>query len=120
MLSVFLITCCRSSVCPTVYKLFTYFFFFSRTTKPILTRLGTKHRFGKGIQIFLNIRAYPFLKGKLLRNIEKRVGSHKIFFSRTTTAEILKFTPKCIYSKDFKLLKSRPPDQCLGPRRVQI
>jgi hypothetical protein len=40
---------CRPDVCPSVN--FYIFDFFSRTTGPILTRIGTNHPWMKGIQV---------------------------------------------------------------------
>jgi hypothetical protein len=37
--------------------------FFSRTTWPILTRLGTNHLWVKGIQVFSNEGDNPFPRG---------------------------------------------------------
>jgi hypothetical protein len=42
----------RPSVCPSVN--FYIFDFFSRTTGPILTRLGTNHLWGEGFQVCSN------------------------------------------------------------------
>jgi hypothetical protein len=38
--------------------------FFSRTTGPILTRLGTNHPWRKGIQVFFKGRGLPLSKGR--------------------------------------------------------
>ena len=37
--------------------------FFSRTTEPISTKLGTKHTWVKGIQVCSNDGPYPFPRG---------------------------------------------------------
>ena len=37
--------------------------FFSRTTEPISTKLGTKHPWVKGIQVCSNEGPYPFPRG---------------------------------------------------------
>ena len=37
--------------------------FFSRTTEPISTKLGTKHPWVKGIQVCSNERPHPFPSG---------------------------------------------------------
>ena len=51
----FLIACCPSSVRPSVRLLtFHIFIFFSRTTGPISTKLGTKHPWMMGITVCSN------------------------------------------------------------------
>jgi hypothetical protein len=50
------------SVCLSVN--FYIFDFFSRTTGPILTRLGTNHPWGEGIQVCSNEGDHPSLRGK--------------------------------------------------------
>ena len=46
----------RPSVCPSIYKLFTFkIFIFSRTTVPISNKLGTQHSFLKGFK-FVQIK----------------------------------------------------------------
>ena len=40
----------------------------SRTTVPNSTKLGTKHPWVKGIQVYSNEEPLPFFKGRLLRN----------------------------------------------------
>jgi hypothetical protein len=52
---------CRLSVCPSVN--FYILNFFSRTTGPILTRLGTNHPWVKGIQVCSKEGDSPFPKG---------------------------------------------------------
>jgi hypothetical protein len=64
--------------------------FFSRTTGPILTRLGTNHPWGKWIQVWANEGDCPSSRG----NNSKRVKIHwtflKIFFSRTSRPKSIK------------------------------
>jgi hypothetical protein len=56
---------------------------FSRTTGPMLTRLGTNHPWGEGIQVCSSEGRCPSLRGD-----NKRVKIHKkyskIFFSKTS------------------------------------
>lgn len=81
---IFLITSC-----PFVnYQYF--FYFFSRTTGPNLTKLSTEHSYGKGNLNKLEGR-YPFKKGIIAKS-KNRVGAcfKKIFFSRTHAPEIQK------------------------------
>jgi hypothetical protein len=44
---------------------FYIFDFFSRTTGPILTRLGTNHQWGKGIEI-VKMKGIAFLQGEII------------------------------------------------------
>ena len=51
-----------SVVCPSVCKLL-HFDFFSRTTGPISTRLGTNHPWGEGFQVCSNKGGRPSPRG---------------------------------------------------------
>jgi len=62
--------------------------FFSRTTRPITTKLGRKHAWGMGIQI----KGWPLLGTNKGQNKEKFDKSSKIFFSRTTGRNALIFS----------------------------
>jgi hypothetical protein len=62
------------SDCPSVN--FYIFNFFSRTTEPILTKLGTNHPWRKGIQVCTNERDSPFPRG----DNSERVKIHWNFF----------------------------------------
>ena len=55
----------RRHVCPSVRLSvnFHIFDFFSRTTGPILTKLGTNHPWGKGIQVCSNEGQRPSPRG---------------------------------------------------------
>ena len=79
-----------ASVCLSVN--FYMFDFFSRTTGPILTRLGTNHPRAKGIQVCSNEWDCPSPKGDTCTN--KRVKIHwkflEIFFSRTSRPKSIK------------------------------
>ena len=59
----FLITCRPSSVRPSVCVNFHIFIFFSRTTGPISTKLGTHHPWVKRIKVCLNEGAHLFSRG---------------------------------------------------------
>jgi hypothetical protein len=52
----------RVSVCPSVNF---YIFDFSRTTRPILTRLGTNHLLGEGFK-FLQKKSGALLYGEII------------------------------------------------------
>jgi hypothetical protein len=54
---------------------FYIFDFFSRTTGPILTKLGTNHPWGEGIQVCSNKGDYPSSRG----DNSKRVKIHNFF-----------------------------------------
>jgi len=68
----------QSICCPSVWRqLFPLNNFFSRTTRPISTKLVRKHAWGMGIQTFSNKGAGP-IRGKIrqiLINIQK--SSHE-------------------------------------------
>ena len=51
------------SVCPSVCKLFTFSSSSQETTRPISTKLGTKHPWVLGIQVCSNEGPSPFLNG---------------------------------------------------------
>jgi hypothetical protein len=72
----------RLSVCPSVN--FYTFDFFSRTTGPILTRLGTNHPWVKGIQVCSNERDSPSVRGDNRESVKIQWKFLKIFFSRTS------------------------------------
>ena len=58
--------------------------FFSRTTRPISTKLGTKHHWMKGIQFCSNERPLPFPRGDNYEIVKIHWRNLKIVFSRTT------------------------------------
>jgi hypothetical protein len=70
----------RPSVCPSVN--FYVFDFFSRTTGPILTRLGTTHPWVEGIQICSNEGDSPSPRGDNSERVKNTEFFLKIFFSR--------------------------------------
>jgi hypothetical protein len=61
------------SVCPSVNF---YIFDFSRTTGPILTRLGTNHFWGEGIQVCSNEGDSPSPRGDNSERVNKRPRGH--------------------------------------------
>jgi hypothetical protein len=65
-----LLSSIRMFVCPSVN--FHIFDFFSRTTGPILTRLGTNHPWVKGIQVYSKEGDSPSQRG----DNSKRVKIH--------------------------------------------
>ena len=78
----FLIACCLSS--SIRLKPFHIFNFFSRTSGPIWTKLGTKHLWVKGIQICSNEGPCPFPRGDNSEIVKLNWKYFKIFFSRIT------------------------------------
>ena len=60
------------------------FEFFSRTTGPILTKLGIKLPWVKGIQVCSNEGPLPFLRRDNCKKVILHSQLLKIFFSRTT------------------------------------
>ena len=58
--------------------------FFSRTTEPISTKLGTKHPVVKGIQAFKNEGSCPFPRGDNYKIVNIHWRNLEIFFSWTT------------------------------------
>ena len=58
--------------------------FFSRTTEPISTKLGTKYPWVKGIHVCSNEWPLPFPRGDNYEIAKINWRNLKIFFSRTT------------------------------------
>jgi hypothetical protein len=65
---------------------------FSRTTGPILIRLGTNHPWGEEIQICSNNGPGPLQRGDNYKNGKMGWDHLKNFFSGITSPEKLKFT----------------------------
>ena len=79
---------------PSVHKLFTNFLFFSRTTGPISTKLGTKHSEWRTFN-FLQMDSHTFFHGEIIAKITNIHCQYlKIFFSRTTWAISTKLSSK--------------------------
>ena len=74
-----------SVICLSLCKFFFYIFnFFSRTTRPISTKLGTKHPWMDGIKVCLNEGPRPSPRGDNSKNVKFYWKKLKIFLSRTT------------------------------------
>jgi hypothetical protein len=73
-----------TSVCPSVNF---YIFDFSRTTGPILTKLGTNHPWSKGIQFYSNEGDSPSPRG----DNSLRVNLHRIFCKNLLQNQQAKF-----------------------------
>jgi hypothetical protein len=65
--------------------------FFSRTTGPILTGLGTHHHWRKRIQVFLKKGDCPSPKEDNIERVKIHRKLLKIFFSRTCRPKSIKF-----------------------------
>jgi hypothetical protein len=63
---------------------FYIFDFFSRTTGPILTKLGTNHSWGKGILNCSNEGDCPSPRGDNYKRVKMHSKLFKIFLSRTS------------------------------------
>ena len=68
--------------------------FFSRTKKPILTKLGTKHPWVKGIQVCAKEGLHPFPRGDNHEIGKIHWQILKIFFSRTSGPILTEFVKK--------------------------
>jgi hypothetical protein len=64
--------------------------FFSRTTGPILTRLGINHPWGRGFK-FLEMKGIAFLEGEVKAKSKNTLNIFKIFFYRTIKPKLIKF-----------------------------
>ena len=91
--------------------------FFSRTTWPISTELGTKHSLVK--VFFLDKRPLPFLRGNDKEKAEIHEQNLKILFSRTTSV----FQPNLAQSNlewsEFKFLQRKGPTLFLGEMKTK-
>ena len=70
------------SVRPSVCKIF-LFGLLLKNQWPILTNLGTKHPWVKGIQVYTNEGLFPFPRGDNCKIVKLHWQHFKIFFSRT-------------------------------------
>jgi hypothetical protein len=75
-----------------MYYTCTFLGFFSRTSRPISIKLGTKHPLVKGIKNSSNKGPGPLQRGDNYKNVKIRWVHGKILFSRTTEPEKLRFT----------------------------
>ena len=83
--------------------------FFSRTTEPISTKLGTKHPWMKGIQVYSNEGPRPFPRADNYEIVKIHWQNLKIFFSRTTGPISTKLVTKSLGEEDSSLFKGRVP-----------
>jgi hypothetical protein len=64
--------------------------FFSRTTQPILTRIGTNHSWRERIQVSLKEKDSPSPRGDNSERVKIQRECLKIFFSRTSRPKSIK------------------------------
>ena len=83
--------------------------FFSRTTKPISTKLGTKHSWVKGIQVWSNEGPRPFPRGDNCEIVKIHWQYLKIFFSRTTEPFSTKLGTKHPWMNGFQICSNEGP-----------
>jgi hypothetical protein len=83
--------------------------FFSQTSLPNSIELGTNHPWVKGIHTYSNKGPDPLQKGDYHKNLKIGLGYFKVFFSRTTGPETLKFTQKLSYIVQIQVCTNRCP-----------
>jgi hypothetical protein len=106
-----LIAGCLSSVRPSVRPAVNFYIldFFSRTTEPILTRLGTDHLWGEGFQVSLNEGDYPSPRGDNSKSVKIYWKFLKIFFSRTSRPNSIKLGTNFFGVKGIKFCLNKGP-----------
>jgi hypothetical protein len=82
--------------------------FFSRTTWPILTRLGTDHSYVKGIQVCSNEGDNPPTRGDNSERLKIHRNFQKIF-SRTSWPNLIKLGTNYPWVKGIQLCSSKGP-----------
>ena len=83
--------------------------FFSRTTEPISTKLGTKHPWVKGIQVCSNEGPRPFPRGDNYEIVKIHWWNFKIFLSRTTEPFSTKLVTKHPWVKGIQVCSNEWP-----------
>ena len=101
----------RLSVCLSVRLSvnFYIFDFFSRTTGPILTRLGTNHPWVKGIQVCSKEGDSPSPRGDNSKRVKIHWKFLKIFFSRTNGPNSIKLGTKYPWVKGIQVCSNKGP-----------
>jgi hypothetical protein len=95
------------SVRPSVN--FYIFDFFSRTTGPILTRLGTDHLWGKGFQVCSNEGDCSSPRGDNSKSIKIHWKFLKIFFSITSWPNSIKLGTNYPWVKGIQFCSNKGP-----------
>jgi hypothetical protein len=83
--------------------------FFSRTSQRISIKLYTNHPYVKGIQVCTNEKPGPLQNGDNHKNAKIGWSHLKIYFSRTTGPQKLKFTQtfsEIVLKQVFKIMVS--------------
>ena len=81
--------------------------FFSRTTQPITTKLGTKHSWMIGFQIYSKEGPLPF-QGEIIMK-KAKIQNLKIVFSRTTCPISIKLYTKQPWMKGIQVCSNEGP-----------
>jgi hypothetical protein len=102
----------RLTVCPSVN--FYIFDFFSRTTKPISTRLLTDHPWGKGFQVCSNEGDRPSPRGDNSKRVKMYCKFLKIFFSRTSRPNSIKLDTNYPWDKGIQVCSNKGPGPLQG------
>ena len=88
---------------------FSHFRFFSRTTEPISTKLGTNHSCVKGIQVYSNEgpRSFPRADYNEIAKIHRRIvfNNHWANFQVLTKHSLVKGNYFFLHTKDHLVLK---------------
>jgi hypothetical protein len=90
-----------------------YIFDFSRTTGPILTKLGTNHPWGKVIQVCSNEGDCPSPRGDNSKTVKIHWYFFKIFFSRTRWPNLIKLGTHYPWVKGIQVYSNRGPGPLL-------
>ena len=83
--------------------------FFSRTTNPFSTKLGTKHPWVKGIQVYSNKGPFAFPRADNYEIAKIHLQNLKIFFSRTTEPFSTKLDTKHPWVKGIQVYSNEGP-----------
>jgi hypothetical protein len=83
--------------------------FFSRTTGPILTKLGTNHPWGEGIQICSNEGDCPSPRGDDSETVKIHWKFLKIFFSGTSCPNSIKLSTNYFWVKHIQVCSNKGP-----------
>jgi hypothetical protein len=107
----FLIARCPASVCLSVCLSvnFYIFDFFSRTTGPILNRLGTNHPWVKGIQICSKEGDSPSPRGDNIERVKIHWKFSKVFFFRTSRPISIKLGTNYPWVKGIQVCSDKGP-----------
>jgi hypothetical protein len=100
---------CLLSVCPSIclsVNFFFYIFVFSRTTEPILTRLGTNHPWVEGIQVCSNEEKRPPTRGE---NSKREKYTKNFSFSTTSRLNSIKLGTNYPWVKEIQVCSNKGP-----------